>query len=91
MKRALNKGVKKYVKLLWGKRSMPDSGRLLTRRSSPAHSAAPGPASVRRGAYCLGERGSSGSVIAPWRRPDAGLRTAPSGLDAGVMAPSDPS
>ena len=26
MKRALNKGVKKYVKLLWGKRSMPDSG-----------------------------------------------------------------
>lgn len=24
MKRALNKGVKKYVKLSWGKRSMPD-------------------------------------------------------------------
>ena len=24
MKRALNKGVKKYVKLLWGKRSKPD-------------------------------------------------------------------
>ena len=24
MKRALNKGVKKHVKLLWGKRSMPD-------------------------------------------------------------------
>jgi hypothetical protein len=23
MKRALNKGVKKHVKLLWGKRSMP--------------------------------------------------------------------
>jgi hypothetical protein len=25
MKRALNKGVKKHVKLLWGKRSMPDA------------------------------------------------------------------
>jgi hypothetical protein len=24
MKRALNKGVKKYVKLLWGKRLVPD-------------------------------------------------------------------
>jgi hypothetical protein len=42
MKRALNKGVKQYVKLLWGKRPRPDSGRLVTRRFPPAHSAVPG-------------------------------------------------
>ena len=39
MKRALNKGVKKHVKLLWGKRSSPDVAAAVYPASSPAHSA----------------------------------------------------
>ena len=91
MKRALNKGVKKYVKLLWGKRSMPDSG-------------AVGYPAVLAGALCRPRASISSArgllprgtwlpreCYSPVATPRAGLRTAPSGLDAGVMAPSDPS
>ncbi len=53
------------MKLLKGKRPLPDSGAADHPAFSPAHSAAPGPASAPAGGQRPGERGSPGSVTAP--------------------------